>query len=55
MNGTGEYHPERGKPGPEDQKSYVLPYMQTFDQGRNNSNILCKYEYMNKEKIKHCS
>jgi hypothetical protein len=32
MDEPGEHHPERGYPGPEDQKSYVLPYMRTLDQ-----------------------
>jgi hypothetical protein len=34
MNGTGEHPPERGQPGPEDQKSYVLPHIRTLDQGQ---------------------
>jgi hypothetical protein len=29
MDGTGEHHSERGQPGSEDQKSYVLPHMWT--------------------------
>jgi hypothetical protein len=32
MDGTGEYHPERGYPGPEYQKSHVLPHMRILDQ-----------------------
>jgi hypothetical protein len=31
MDGTGEHHSERGQPGSEDQKLYVLPHMQTLD------------------------
>jgi hypothetical protein len=31
MDGTGEYHSEKGQPASEDQKSYVLPHMQTLD------------------------
>jgi hypothetical protein len=31
MDGTEEHHSERGQPGSEDQKSYVLPHMQTLD------------------------
>jgi hypothetical protein len=34
LDGTGEHHSERGQPGPEDQKSYVLPYMWTLDLGQ---------------------
>jgi hypothetical protein len=31
MDGTGEHHFEQGQPGSEDQKSNVLPHMQTLD------------------------
>jgi hypothetical protein len=34
MDGTGEHHSEQGYWGPEDQKSYVLPHIQTLDQGQ---------------------
>jgi hypothetical protein len=34
MDETGEHYPERGWPGSEDQKSYVLPHMQTLDLGQ---------------------
>jgi hypothetical protein len=34
MDGTGEHHSERGQPASEDQKSYVLPHMQTLDLGQ---------------------
>jgi hypothetical protein len=34
MFGTGERNPERGYPGPEDQKSSVLPHMQALDKGQ---------------------
>jgi hypothetical protein len=34
MDGTGEHHSERGKPGSEDQKLYVFPHMQTLDLGQ---------------------
>jgi hypothetical protein len=34
MDGTGEHHSEQGQPGSEDQKSYVLPHMQTLDLGQ---------------------
>jgi hypothetical protein len=27
MDGTGEHHPERDYPGPEDQNSYILSYV----------------------------
>jgi hypothetical protein len=27
MDGTGEHHAERGQPGSDDQKLYVLPYI----------------------------
>jgi hypothetical protein len=30
MDGTREHHSEQGQPGSEDQKSYVLPHMQTL-------------------------
>jgi hypothetical protein len=33
MDGTGEHHSEQGFPGLKDQKSHVLPYMWTLDQG----------------------
>jgi hypothetical protein len=31
MDGTEEHHLERGQPGSEDQKLYVLPYIWTLD------------------------
>jgi hypothetical protein len=34
MDGTGEHHSELGQPGPEDQKSYVLPYTLSLDLGQ---------------------
>jgi hypothetical protein len=34
MDGTGEHHPEQGKPAPKDQKSYVLPHMRALDKGQ---------------------
>jgi hypothetical protein len=34
MDGTGEHHSEWGQPGTENQKSYVLPHMQTLDLGQ---------------------
>jgi hypothetical protein len=34
MYGTGEHHSEQGEPGPEDQKSYVLPHMRALDLGQ---------------------
>jgi hypothetical protein len=34
MDRTGEHHSEQGQPGSKDQKSYVLPYMQTLDLGQ---------------------
>jgi hypothetical protein len=34
MDGTGEHHSKRGQSGSEDQKSCVLPHMQTLDQGQ---------------------
>jgi hypothetical protein len=34
MDGTGEHHSEQGKPGSDDQKSYVLSYMWTLDLGQ---------------------
>jgi hypothetical protein len=34
MDGTGEHHSERGQPGSEDQKLYVLPHVQTLDLGQ---------------------
>jgi hypothetical protein len=34
MNGTGEHHSEQGYPDSEDQKSYILPHMQTLDLGQ---------------------
>jgi hypothetical protein len=34
MDGTGEHHSEPGQPGSEDQKSYVLPRMQTLCLGQ---------------------
>jgi hypothetical protein len=34
MDGTGEHHSERGQLGSEDEKSYVLPHMQTLDRGQ---------------------
>jgi hypothetical protein len=34
MDGTGEHHSERGQPGSEDQKTYVLPHMWTLDLGK---------------------
>jgi hypothetical protein len=34
MDGTGEHHSERGQPGSEDQKSYVLLHMQILDLGQ---------------------
>jgi hypothetical protein len=33
MDGTEEHHSERGHPGSEDQKLYVLPHFQTLDLG----------------------
>jgi hypothetical protein len=34
MDGTIEHHSERGQPGSEDQKSYVLPHMLSLDLGQ---------------------
>jgi hypothetical protein len=34
MDGTGEYHSERGYPESEDQKLYVLPHMWSLDLGQ---------------------
>jgi hypothetical protein len=34
MGGTEEHHSEQGQPDSEDQKSYVLPHMQTLDRGQ---------------------
>jgi hypothetical protein len=34
MDGTREHHSERGQPGSEDQKLYVLPHMLTLDLGQ---------------------
>jgi hypothetical protein len=34
MDVTGEHHSERGQPGSEDQKLYVLPHMQNLDLGQ---------------------
>jgi hypothetical protein len=34
MDRTGEHHSEQGYPGSEDQKSYVLPHIQTLDLGQ---------------------
>jgi hypothetical protein len=34
MNGTREQYSERGQPGSEDQKLYVLPHMWTLDLGQ---------------------
>jgi hypothetical protein len=34
MDGIGEHHSEWCYLGPEDQKSYVLPHMWTFNQGQ---------------------
>jgi hypothetical protein len=31
MDGIGEHHSERGQPGSENKKSYVLPHMWTLD------------------------
>jgi hypothetical protein len=34
MDETGEHHFERGQPGSEDQKLYVLPHIWTLDLGQ---------------------
>jgi hypothetical protein len=39
MDGTGEHHSERGQPGSEDQKLYVLPHMRTLALGQINNVI----------------
>jgi hypothetical protein len=34
MDETGEHHLERGYPGSENQKSFVLPHVHTLDLGQ---------------------